>query len=514
MITYIETAIALVFIFAVLVLFHELGHYLSARAVGMRVEEFAFGFGPKLGTLFKRADTEYTVRALPVGGFVRIAGMDPGQEDVADGFQAQSIIKRALVIFCGPLASLVLGVGVFMLLGVFWGYEGREITNRVAMVDPRTEAQRIGLQAGDRITEVNGVMIGDGKQLVDIINSNPGRKIDLVIQRGGEDVKASATPRWLVYYLEANWIFMKDNVGVLDRIAEDSSAAKAGLVPDDQLVSIDGTPITSGPGMVNAISSAGGRPVRITVKRDDQIVSVQATPPIAWVEAGGARWEFPSGQPNIGKNSGTPFSYVDMLLSVNSKEVETGEQLVDALKAAKSAEAGFTVDRNGEKKTIPALVNPDGGTNPNIGFYVSKGILGFQPEHKLEKATVGESIKTGLRAPLVFVAALRHINPGKDIGGPIVIGKITQSATARGSYQVIFTLGALSMSLAFINLIPIPIVDGGHLLLLVVEAIRRKRLTPEQMAVFNAIGIVILAALFIAIMSSDITKLARGLVPQ
>ena len=95
-----------------------------------------------------------------------------------------------------------------------------------------------------------------------------------------------------------------------------------------------------------------------------------------------------------------------------------------------------------------------------------------------------------------------------------MIGKITQSATARGPYWVIFTLGALSMSLAFINLIPIPIVDGGHLVLLVVEAIRRKRLTPEQMAVFNAIGIVILAALFIAIMSSDITKLARGLVPQ
>lgn len=513
MILYIETAIALVFMFAVLVMFHELGHFLSARATGMRVEEFAFGFGPKLRTLFKRGDTEYTVRAFPLGGFVRIAGMEPGQEDVPDGFQAQSIIKRALVIFSGPLASLVLGVIVFIALGMFWGYEGMEFTNRVAMVEPRTEAYRVGLRAGDRITQIDGVIIGDGKQLVDIVNANPGQKIDLVINRGGEDVKASATPKWSVLYLDASWTFMKDNVGLLDRMSENSPAAKAGLKPDDRLLSINGAPITSGPDMVKAISAPGPKIAHITVKRGDRVVTADVAPSIEWVEAAGVRWVFPYRQPDIGKNSGTQFNYTDTLLSVNGRDVQTGEELIDALKMAKNGEVNLTVDRDGVKKTIIAPVNPQGG-GVSFGYYVSKGLLGFQPERKLVKATMGESLQTGLRAPLMYIAALQHINPSKDIGGPLMIGKITHSATARGLYQVLFTLGALSMSLAFINLLPIPIVDGGHLVLLLVEAIRRKRLTSEQMVVFNAIGFAILAALFIAIMSGDINKLLHNSVPR
>ena len=124
MITYIETAIALVFIFAVLVLFHELGHYLPRGPSACAWRSSLSGLGRSSGLCSSAADTEYTVRAFPVGGFVKIAGMEPDQEDVADGFQAQSIIKRALVIFCGPLASLVLGVMVFIVLGMFWGYEG------------------------------------------------------------------------------------------------------------------------------------------------------------------------------------------------------------------------------------------------------------------------------------------------------------------------------------------------------------------------------------------------------
>ena len=181
---FIETAIALVLIFAVLVLFHEFGHFAAARLVGMRVEEFAFGFGPKMITLFKRGDTEYTLHPIPLGGFCKIAGMEPDEQDIPDGFQAQAIWKRALVIFAGPFMSFVLAVLVFVSLGVYWGFpDFAKVQNRVGAVNPQTEAYRMNLRAGDRILEINGARVTDGEQLTSFIHSRPGERINLVIDR-------------------------------------------------------------------------------------------------------------------------------------------------------------------------------------------------------------------------------------------------------------------------------------------------------------------------------------------
>ena len=510
---YIETAIALVLIFTILVMFHELGHYLTARAVGIRVEEFAFGFGPRIRRLFKRGDTEYTIRALPLGGFVKLAGMEQGQEDVTDGFQAQSIARRALVIFAGPFASLLLGVVVFIMLGLFWGYEGRETTNRIALVDPQTEAHRVGLRAGDTITEVDGVRIHDGRQLVDTLSKNPGRRLDLLVRRDGSDIRVAATPKWSVSYLGADWTFANDGVGVIGYLYDETPAARAGLLPDDRLVSINGSRIDSGPGMLKAIEAAGPRTAHIVVKRGGQTVQADAAPSITWVSVGGVRWT-PQWLPSVGTNTSSAFKYTDVLLSVNGREVRTGEQFTDALKMSQGDKAVFVVNRDGAEKSIPVTLSPSGGRAYSFGYYASRGRLGFQLESKLEDVSVGTSIVTGLQVPLVFIAALRHLNPKKDIGGPLMITKMTSVSVARGLRSVIFLLGALSMSLAFINLVPIPIVDGGHLVLLAIERLRRKRLTAEQMGWINMVGFVILVVLFVAIMSSDISKLAQGLVPQ
>lgn len=440
--------------------------------------------------------------------------MEQGQEDVADGFQAQSIARRALVIFAGPFASLLLGVVVFIMLGLFWGYEGRETTNRIAIVNPQTEAYRVGLRAGDTITQVDGVRIHDGKQLVDTLSKNPGRRLKLVVRRSGRDISVAATPKWSVSYLGADWMFANDSVGVIGDLYDETPAAKAGLLPDDRLVSINGHRIDSGPGMLKAIEAAGPRTAHIVVKRGDQTVQADAAPSITWVSVGGVRWTFPQPQPSVGTDTSPPFKYTDVLLSVNGEEVRSGEQLIDALKMGQDDKAVFTVDRDGADKTIPVTVSPIGGKIYTVGYYVSRGRLGFRLESKLEKVSVTTSIMTGLQAPLGFIAALHHLNPKKDIGGPLLIGKMTRVSVARGIYSVIFLLGALSMSLAFINLVPIPIVDGGHLVLLLIERLRRKRLTAEQMGWVNMVGLVILVGLFVAIMSSDIAKLAQRLVPQ
>ncbi|MCX6343837.1 MAG: RIP metalloprotease RseP [Armatimonadetes bacterium] len=511
--SYIQTAIAFVFIFAVLVLFHELGHYISARLTGMRVDEFAFGFGPRIVRLFKRGDTEYTVRAFPLGGFVKIAGMEPGEENIADGFQAQAIWKRVLVIFCGPLASSVLAILVFLVLGLFWGYPSpNDTTNRVATVEPQTEAARIGLRAGDQILKINNVRISTGKQMTDIIHNSTGKPINLIIIKNGATLKKTATPKWMVEYLGALWRFMESDQGVLYKIAEESPAAKAGLKADDQLLRINGKLIRSGADMTYAIKTAGLLPVHIEVKRNNKIVLAKATPYINWVQVKGVRWFFSEGYAGIIDTKDNAIKYADIIKSVNGKTIANGTQLVEAI--GTNSRLSMVIEREAQQVTIDLLLSKSDLKEVKSGLFASMGILGFQPETKLVKVGAGEAIKTAMNIPVDMLKMIGKIRLNKDIGGPLLIGVMTHSSVERGPYWVFWMLGSLSMSLAFINLLPIPIVDGGHLVLLVVEAIRRKRLTAEQMQVFQMIGLVILIGIFILVMWSDVFKISQGLVPQ
>jgi regulator of sigma E protease len=150
--------------------------------------------------------------------------------------------------------------------------------------------------------------------------------------------------------------------------------------------------------------------------------------------------------------------------------------------------------------------------------YTAIGLLGFVPEPTLVKAGFTESISRGLlvtknlAAQLINTLTTKRIK--EEVGGPLMIAKITASSVARGIQPLMMLLGGLSLSLAFINLIPIPVVDGGHLVILGIEAIRRKRLTREQMQVVTLIGMAIIGVIFVTVIWSDLFKISQGLVPQ
>ncbi|MCL5104608.1 MAG: site-2 protease family protein [Armatimonadetes bacterium] len=514
----IQTTIALVFIFAVLVMFHELGHFIAARLVGIKIEEFSFGFGPKLIRLFKRGDTDYTWRLVPLGGFVRLTGMEPGDENIPDSFQAQAIWKRALVIFCGPFASFLLAVIVFVTMGVFWGYPIGSTQNKIGMVIPQTEAARIGLRAGDRILEIDGVKISDGKQMVDFIHDAPGKDLSLLVERNGSKQTLTAVPRWSVTYLGASWSFMDAKQGSVDGVYESSPAKSAGIEPNDKLISLNGKQIGSGEDFIAAIQDAGEKQVTIELKRNDETISAKAVPPVGWVRFMGTRWAFPGAYADkVSKDS--PFKYGDELVKINGAKVKTADDLLRVLRFEKSRSLDFVVGREDGEKPITVSPSPAQLAAVGQGVFTARGLLGFQPEQTLVKAGFVESVGKGLlitkNIAAVLIQTLTTKRIKDEVGGPVMIAKMTSSAVARGSYWVLQMLGGLSMSLAFINLIPIPaILDGGHLILLFVEGIRRKRWTIEQMRVFQMIGFAILVVLVVTVLWSDIFKISRGLVPQ
>lgn len=519
----IETAIALILIFSALVMFHELGHYLAARAAGIRVEEFAFGFGPKLLRLFKRGDTEYTVRLVPLGGFVRTAGMEMGEEDVADGLLAQPAWKRAAVFASGPIASFLLAVLAFLALGLIWGYpDGSRVQNRVAMVSPQTVASRIGLRAGDRIVEINGRKFTEGNSLTSLIHSSPGKTLHLVIKRNGEPLKKTAAPAYAIDYAGIEWAFYSPKVGKVISAPPPAIAKKTGIDKDDVLVSLDRRRIRSGEQMLNVIRGNGERPVEAVLKRGDKVFTARLTPSTYVVSFQGVDWVILSGDVT---STGKPVVYSKpgasptvVLLEANGRKIRSGNELVSAIRDARSPTLKLKLKDDKKARTVSVDLKPRDVANLSARVYDMQGQFGFIPQPVLRKTGFGESIRQGIEITWGLVNTIvRSLAPsriGESVGGPIMIAQQTSAMVALGPYYVVQMGGMLSMSLFFLNLLPIPVLDGGHLFIILIEAIRRKRLTAQQMQFATLVGLAIIGLIIVAVMWSDITKLSKGLVPQ
>lgn len=177
-----------------LIFTHELGHFVAAKQSGIKVYEFALGFGPKLLS-FKKNETVYNLRVLPFGGFVKMAGMEPDDEyyDKPEGFNTKSKLKRAWVLLAGSLTHLVLAVVLFIVLGGIIGIPSDIVKNgTIGEVMPNTPAAAAGLEPGDRVQTINGEIISDWNGLAEYIHAHPGQKLNFEIIRG-KDTKLSMT---------------------------------------------------------------------------------------------------------------------------------------------------------------------------------------------------------------------------------------------------------------------------------------------------------------------------------
>jgi regulator of sigma E protease len=341
----------------ILVFVHEMGHFLAAKSVGVTVEEFAFGFGPRLVTFLRRSGTDYTIRALPLGGFVSMVGMQPEDVSIPNGLMSKPAWARAWVFLAGPLMNVILAFIVLCSMGMITGVP-KEQSTQVVQVNPGTEAARIGLRTGDWVLAIDGVPMKNGKQLIDTIQSK----------------------------------------------------AK--------------------------------QPIQLTLRRGDQIL-----PPITAT---------PRPEP----------------LKINDKVVM--------------------------KDGKPVIV----------------GKLGFQPGFTFERLGFQESVKAGVNSVLGFFLTLRDLaRAGKlkdSVGGPATMLRASQMNSKLDPAYQYSMVGQLSLSLAVFNLLPIPVLDGGHMAILLVEVLRRRRLGPEAHRVATAMGMVFIGVLFVFLMYSDVSKWVHG----
>lgn len=346
-----------IILLGVLIFVHELGHFLSAKLMGVRVLKFSLGFGPKLAGR-KYGDTEYLISSIPLGGYVKMSGEEPGEElkeeEKPFAYNYQPISKRFVIVASGPIFNIVLAIVIF----VFIFLNGFPVLiPEIGSVVPRSPAEIAGLSKRDRIMEINGVTINQWDEMTRVIHESPGK------------------------------------------------------------------------------------PLKFRIKRDGNTFNISITP--------------------------------------ERKKIK---------------------DIFGEEKEIGLIgIKPSGST-----FIKKEGIV----------SAVGHSIiRTWEISVLTIVSVVKLIQrviPADTIGGPILIVQMAGEQAARGALNFFLFMAIISINLGVLNLLPIPILDGGHILFLGIEAIRRKPLNEKVIAVAQRVGLAIILTIMAFALYNDIIRLITG----
>ena len=190
-----STIVATIFVFGLLIFVHELGHFVTAKMVRMRVDEFAIGFGPKLIS-HRRGETLYSLRAIPLGGFNKIAGMDPDEEQDERSFSAKPVWARMLVIVAGSTMNFLLPILLFLIVFLGHGIETASDKTIIGNVLADKPAVVAGIAAGDQIRSVNGTAVDSWKEFVTAIQSNAGNKLTIATERNGQPRLVEVVPEY------------------------------------------------------------------------------------------------------------------------------------------------------------------------------------------------------------------------------------------------------------------------------------------------------------------------------
>lgn len=192
------TVFSIVITFGLVIFFHELGHLVAAKRMGVRVEKFSLGFGPEwLG--FTKGETRYVVSLIPVGGYVKMAGEHPGEkrQGTPDEFLSQKWWRRILIVASGPAMNFILGIVIFSLMAFFVGimvplYESTEVGG----VMPEMPAEKAGVLEKDKIISIDGKEVNNWNEMAEIIHSKPGKEISIKILRGREEILLKIIPQY------------------------------------------------------------------------------------------------------------------------------------------------------------------------------------------------------------------------------------------------------------------------------------------------------------------------------
>lgn len=521
-----------------LIFIHELGHFLAAKKSGIKVNTFSLGFGPKI-IGFRRGDTEYKLSWLPFGGYVQMEGENPSEQTGAEGeFASASLGKRAFVVIAGPAVNLLFGfLAYWFVFGVGLNADAVRLINgltgqsigktqegvQIGWLDDDGPAAVGGVLPGDAIVSINGDRITNFPAFQTKIYTSPNKELEVVVQRDGNlktlTVVPEAVPDSRGDVGRLN-VLKQDDV-IVSQIDEGSLAAQVGLKVGDQIDTINGQKMYNVPYFGPEIwqSDSDWRItkhqdiyenidqnrdlLKLGIRRGDETLSFQL--PVQWQT-----------KVNVEKNSTAQKAGIktgDILATFNGKTADS-RYLYSQLKISANDSVTLGLIRKGVEKTVtlsPAdTTKPDGeGTFYGLRWDTSlSGMILRSPEIPTQKYSLFTAFEKGLETTWLTCTSITRtlkqlvggeVSP-KYLSGPIGIASATNRMFENvGLTSVLFFIGFISINLAIVNLLPIPIADGGHLLFFAVEKIRGRPVPRKAQEIIQQVSVILIIALFLYI---------------
>ena len=454
-------------VLGVLVTFHEFGHFIVARWAGVKVLKFSLGFGPRVLSR-QIGDTEYLISAVPLGGYVKMFGEDGGEpvplEEQEQSFSHKPLWKRTLIVAAGPgfnfflsylIFSAWLAMGAPLPIPTF-----AELSPTIDAMRPDSPAGQAGLRVGDRITRIDEQDITTKNEVYAAVAESNGRSLDIEVRRG-DTLKA---------FLVTPELYEPENIGRADVERADTRSLRSGQAPVHPYV----------------IGIEEAAPV-VTAIMPDMPAS------------------------RAGLHEG------DRILEIQGEAIQTWSQMTRIVKAHPNDLLTMQVDRDGAVITLTVIPEPhevtDNGTRTTIGKI---GIMG-SGRSVIRASSPLAAVVQGVKATwgwseLTVVGIYKMLTgeiSSKNIGGPIMIASASGSAAERGLADVMFFVAILSINLGILNLLPIPVLDGGHLFFFACEAILGRPLAERQREFTQQVGIVLLFGIMIFAFFNDIQRLLQ-----
>ncbi len=284
---FLTSVVAVVGVLGFMILIHEFGHYAVAKLLGVRVEQFAIGFGKRL-VGFRKGETDYRINAIPLGGYVKMSGENPMDQRTDDPreFMNHSRWHRFLIAIAGPAMNILLAI--FLLTVVYMvHYEYPVYLDKPALLDgvkPGSAAAQAGLQAGDRIIKVDNIENPTWEQLEPRVWLSPNQPLTVEVQRGNQTFEKTIIPKAVTSSEvgSAGW-FPEDSV-VVGRVEPNLPAAKAGIKEEDRIVALNGQPIHSLESVIDSLQQTKDQPVDLTVDRGGQTLHFRMSPVLSKTE--------------------------------------------------------------------------------------------------------------------------------------------------------------------------------------------------------------------------------------
>ena len=434
------TLLSFLFVLGVLIFVHELGHFLAARRLGVRVLTFSLGFGPKI-LKTTRGDTEYCISAIPLGGYVKMAGESPDdpRSGAADEFLSKTKWERFQVLIMGPVMNIVLAVVVLAIV-LAQGAEMPAYVDQppvIGAVRQESPAQRAGIRAGDRILTVAGDEISTWDEVEIAIGTRPNRAMTVTVDRDGKtlsfDLQSSAEGRW-----EMGAIGVAPLTRPVARALERGDPAdKAGVKPGDVIIAVNGTRMTSTEDLT-------------------QIIRVNA------------------------------------------------EKSID-----------LHISRNGAEQHIAVVpTNKDG--RGWIGITIVPETKSFTPG-PLEAVKL--SVEQNAKSSVLIFKTLAGLFTGqtsvRQLQGPVGIAQLSGESAQAGFLQLLTLMAVISLNLGILNLMPVPVLDGGHILIMALEGVARRDFSMAVKEKMLLAGFVVLMLLMVTVIYNDLTRIPsiKSLMP-